>query len=312
MMRSFPKYREMIRREVERNLPEEFAGYEVRVLRVSEMYKNRDVLKLVPPKGGKDRMEAAIFLEHIYTIYHISLDIYAVLDITLQLLCEAMERNRRMTGKNVICCLVDMKGHEDVLDAYPHRDFHGLSILYRLYDGKPERDRYPSFITNEMAEYFGLTEEKLYKAALRNTKKWHEPKIMTIGESFYEMIKESSIDKEIRDGLPESLKEQDELFVLTNGLRFNAAAYLLYEEVLEKIGERIGSDYFLIPSTVYEVEIMPAVNGEPKDKERMLAESRPEGMEPGELLTSKVYFYDRTKKELRLYPVNSEKEGVNA
>lgn len=307
MMRSFPEYREMIRREVERNLPEEFAGYEVRAFRVSEMYKNRDVLKLVPPKGGKDRMEAAIFLEHIYTNYRVSLDLVAVLDITFQLLRETLERNKQMTKANIILCLVDVEGYENVLDAYPHRDFHGLSVLYRLYDGLPERNRYPNFITNEMAEYFGLTEEQLYEAALINTRKWHEPKIMTIGESFFKMIKESTIDKEIRDGLPESLKEEDELYVLSNDMRFNAAAYILYEDVLDKIGARIGSDYFLIPSTVYDVEIMPAIDGRPRNVQCMLLESRPDGMELGELLTSKIYFYDRTKKTLILY--NMEKEA---
>lgn len=306
IMRSFPFYREKIKNAVENNLPEEFKNYEVRAFRVSEMFRNRDVLKIVPPKDAVDKIEATIYLEKVYSVYHPSNDMKSALDQAFTMLKKAVKINEAMTKENVIFSLVDLGEGKELLKDYPHREFHGMTILYRLYQGHSLYEDYASFITYEMAEYLGLSEEQLYENARINTKKWFPPKIQSIGESIYDMIKYSCIDKEIREGLPESLKEENDVYVLSNQYCFNASVYMLYEDVLEAAAKRIGSGYFLLPTTVYDIEIMPAVDGRPKDMKQMLAEADATDYEPGERLTDQIYYYDEKKKELSIYELTEE------
>ena len=46
-------------------------------------------------------------------------------------------------------------------------------------------------------------------------------------------------------------------YVLTNSSKINGAAVVLYPQCLQHIGENIGGNYYLLPSSIHEMIIMP-------------------------------------------------------
>ncbi len=67
----------------------------------------------------------------------------------------------------------------------------------------------------------------------------------------------------------ENLLEEDSLlqagelpiFVLTNRDKSEGAGVMVQDGVLEKVGELLGADYYVLPSSIHEVLILPD-NGE--------------------------------------------------
>ncbi len=50
---------------------------------------------------------------------------------------------------------------------------------------------------------------------------------------------------------------ENPMFCLTNEAKMNGASLLLQEDIRKQIGECLGSDYFVIPSSIHEVLILP-------------------------------------------------------
>lgn len=87
------------------------------------------------------------------------------------------------------------------------------------------------------------------------------------------------------------------LYILTNQSRLNGAGVLAQDNVLERIGNLLGSDFYVLPSSIHEVLIVPdngAVNL--KELEAVVKEVNATEVAPEDLLSDKVQHYDRKRK----------------
>ena len=84
------------------------------------------------------------------------------------------------------------------------------------------------------------------------------------------------------------------MFCLTNESKMNGASLLLQEDIRKQIGECLGSDYFVIPSSVHEVLILPD-NGifQVPELNAMVQEVNETQVERQEQLSDKVQFCDK-------------------
>ena len=83
------------------------------------------------------------------------------------------------------------------------------------------------------------------------------------------------------------------MFCLTNKAKMNGASLLLQEDIRKQIGECLGSDYFVIPSSIHEVLILPD-NGifQVPELNAMVKEVNETQVEREEQLSDKVQFCD--------------------
>ena len=99
--------------------------------------------------------------------------------------------------------------------------------------------------------------------------------------------------------MPENIEE--ELFVLTNSIRNFGAAAILYEHRLEGIGDYFKENYFVLPSSVHEVIMIPESKAaRQNDLSAIVKEVNETQVQKEEVLSDHVYYYDRKKKELLL------------
>ena len=86
---------------------------------------------------------------------------------------------------------------------------------------------------------------------------------------------------------------ENPMFCLTNKAKMNGASLLLQEDIRKQIGECLGSDYFVIPSSIHEVLIIPD-NGifQVPELNAMVKEVNETQVEREEQLSDKVQFCD--------------------
>ena len=95
--------------------------------------------------------------------------------------------------------------------------------------------------------------------------------------------------------------EREILYVLSNRLRSFGAAAVLYEERLEMIGEVLGENYYVLPSSVHEVIIIPESDAPGQKKlSEIVTEINETQVDDEEVLSNNAYYYDREKRELVL------------
>lgn len=92
---------------------------------------------------------------------------------------------------------------------------------------------------------------------------------------------------------------EDLMFVLTNSLRSFGAACILYDGMLEKIYEEIGENYYLLPSSIHEMIIVPESNSPSREHlNEMITEVNQTQVDEEEFLSDCVYYYNSSTKTL--------------
>ena len=112
-----------------------------------------------------------------------------------------------------------------------------------------------------------------------------------------EMVKSMIFGGEPENLLHEKLDIEaieNPMFCLTNTQKMNGASLLLQEDIRKQIGECLGSDYFVLPSSIHEALILPD-NGmlEVPELNAMVKEVNETQVERQEQLSDKVQFCDK-------------------
>ena len=95
------------------------------------------------------------------------------------------------------------------------------------------------------------------------------------------------------------IQSDDIMFVLTNSLRSFGAICILYEDVLFHIGNLLRENYYILPSSIHEVIIIPESQAPCKETlNEMITEINETQVEIEDVLSDHVYYYNREKKEL--------------
>ena len=101
-------------------------------------------------------------------------------------------------------------------------------------------------------------------------------------------------------GMEETGKE-DRMYILSNEIRSYGAAAILYEGRLEKIGDYLKENYYVLPSSVHEVIIVPESEAPGQaELSRLVKEINETQVDPEEVLSNHAYYYDRKQKKLRI------------
>ena len=177
--------------------------------------------------------------------------------------------------------LVNLEWNEVLLKTLPHRRFLVFAATYVLELG----DGLSCRITAEMMRRLSVwNEERLYKAAISNLRaKGYQ--ILPIHEMISHMMEREGT---VVGFMPESLPM---LVITTPDCTFGAAV-LLDEELLKEVGRMCG-DYYILPSSVNEVIVVPeaAVEDSKYLKELVMAVNQ-SSVPREEWLSESVYKFD--------------------
>ncbi len=145
-------------------------------------------------------------------------------------------------------------------------------------------------VTHEILEQWGVPEQEVFEAARENSQKEEGVRFVSLQSLINETLLETMGEIPGLEMPEEEPPDKDGMYVLTNRFRSNGAAVLLYPGVLEEVHEKMGGDYYILPSSVHEVMILSKETKFPPEELRGMVRSiNREQVLPEERLGNDVY-----------------------
>lgn len=123
------------------------------------------------------------------------------------------------------------------------------------------------------------------------------------GAKFYNMIEifeEMPIDEEEKRRLIKSCEEEI-MYVLTNKEKFWGATAILRTEILEEIGKKLKQNFYIIPSSIDEVLIVPSYADIDREMmDTMIQEVNETQVSKEERLSDHAYYYSIEERKIFL------------
>lgn len=156
--------------------------------------------------------------------------------------------------------------NRQMLEHAPHQVVAGLAVTYHVeVPGAGEGIR-STIVNNQLMEQYGITKEQLHQDALENSMKLFPPTVKSMESLFTKIL----LGEDIRDSMTGARSEEsltaeiqavidthDPMIVVTNTEKMHGAAAIFYPELLDKIGQVWGQDFFILPSSIHETIMVP-------------------------------------------------------
>lgn len=305
-MMDYEIFKELVAEQFLNYLPAEFKDFGVRLETVHKTNETLDGLAVVPPADRAGEAFPTVYVDHMYDDYVLGEDFRQALQNAAEKWVEAYEnvpeacRDFSLLGaeKRLMMELVNTEQNREMLAGMPHREFHDLSIIYRLVSGSDSTAVYSTMVSNGMAELMGMDEQQLYEAAFANTREMFRPQIKTMTEILREIFIAEGNPEELADMLAGETEPVETLYIITNEKRTFGAASILYEDGLHELAESIGTDLYVLPSSVHEVIAVSTSMGSAEEMARMVREVNTEQVSPEDRLSDQVYLYDKSMRQL--------------
>ena len=304
-MMDYEIFKEVVKESFLSYMPKGYQDMEVRVTPVDKVNRKLDGISLLA-QNENTMISPTLYINDMYEKYSKTGDLQA----TLREAAEAMDEAFReaeippldiSTAKdNIIFQLVNTMQNEDLLKKLPHRDFQDLSIIYRWVVGVEQQGISSVVINNHVAESLGMGEEELFKAAAENTRRILPPVVQSMNEVMRDMFVADGMPKELADLMIGEQEPEMTMWVISNERKIEGAASMLYEDKLHSLAEKVGTDLYILPSSVHEVIAVSVEMGEPEELARMVAEINMDQVDLSERLSNQVYHYDKDLRKITL------------
>lgn len=218
--------------------------------------------------------------------------------------------------------LVNYDKNREWLEEIPHIPYLDMALTFQCLMLQDDMGNATIQITKEHCRIWNVDESELYRQAKNNTEKYLRPTITGMEEVVRDMITESlrgelkqsrlAADDSQEAQLAEQLagqmlhtfqlgQEEQQMFVLSNHIRMHGAAVLLYSHVLKRFAEEKRQNFYILPSSVHEVILIPDSGKENPVKLRdMVQEVNMAEVDSQEQLSDSVYYYDRVSDVISL------------
>lgn len=226
---------------------------------------------------------------------------------------------------NIIYRLVSYERNRRLLAKIPHIKYLDLAIIFYCLVRNDENGIGTIRITNEHMENWNVPISNLQKIAADNTQRLFPFCIRSMDEVMEEIRLEEQEEKTVNEPkgsleVPESAQEQPKelqveagntkemgelperrMYILSNRKGINGASCLLYPNVLQDFSDYVGSDFYILPSSIHELILVTSPDlKDSQEYAAMVRDINETQVAAEEVLSDRVYFYSRTEGLLLL------------
>lgn len=188
---------------------------------------------------------------------------------------------------NIVFKLVNREFNASILMDIPHIPYTDMEIVFAVLIDTDEDGKSSFLIRNEHLELWRIRQEDIYDIAMLNTEKLLPSQFKSMEEVLCELTGE------------EIEGSDNEMYVLSNADRCYGAAVLLYPDKLKEIADILQDDYFVLPSSVHEVIIIPKGNSVGQDELTLMVQDvNATQLKDDEVLSNHAYLYSRNENVL--------------
>lgn len=183
--------------------------------------------------------------------------------------------------------------NEDMLANIPHKNIEDMSVVYRMQIDQNETGTSSVLVTNAMLENYGITAEQLHQDAMDAATINNPATFRSMQDVLSDLM-----------GMPaEMMPPMDgpQMYVASIESSVNGAGVIAYPDFMDQVAEQVGGDFFVLPSSVHEVLVIPDDGSiDRHDLESMVREVNASEVLPKDQLSDNVYHYDSQDKVFEL------------
>lgn len=190
----------------------------------------------------------------------------------------------------IVYKLIHAAKNETLLQNMPYIAYLDFAIVFYILFEVDESGTATIPITHELIQLWGVSLDDIQQNAFCNA-----PTLLPACFKPMQIV----INELMGANYSEEENIEDLMFVLTNSLRSFGAACILYDGMLDKISEEIGENFYILPSSIHEMIIVPESNSPSRvHLDEMITEVNQTQVDDEEFLSDCVYYYDHKTKTL--------------
>lgn len=294
---TYKKFMEQVKEQILSYLPEEYANANISL---QEKRRNIDqksyALRIERPE---DRIVPSIQMEGLYQMHQNGWEMNKILDTVAQMYLDSAQKqsfrvsNYDSIKDNLYVAVLNKANNQEYLKDIVHKDIPGTDItaVLRVLCARDQENGIASFMVNKsMLEMWGIAGKDIYDLALENTKRLFPPKMVRLEDMIYG-----------GNALQSKVLQPCDQYALTNDAVTHGAAVMLYQNVLQQIGEATKSSFIILPSSIHELILMKDT-GEwsIEELQRMVIEINRTRVRPDQVLSDEIYSYDYREQKLTM------------
>lgn len=282
-------------------------------VKLNDVRKNNGViLSGITMTQENSNISPTIYLNRYYEAYERG---EAAFENIVEDVLDAYERNK--VGKSIdmkyflnyenikdriIFKLVHAERNKELLEDVPYVRYLDLAVVFQCLVKEEQFGNATIMIHNAHMKLWEKTAQELYERALMNTPRLQRYDMKSMQDIVCEMMffeSEGLIEREEREEYLEELSDSVPMYVLSNRSRVQGASCILYPDILKDFAAAVGGDFYLLPSSIHEVILLPVQGDEDSEAfKRMVKEVNETQVEKEEVLSDSVYYYSREREEL--------------
>ena len=301
----FETFKEEIREDMEKALYERTGTeHSVNLQTVEKMNETYEALTIKPENSD---IGVNINANELFRAYSDGMDYDRLVDGAVNKARDALENSPNFNieafkdydkmKETLAMEVVSAERNADLLTTVPHKDMEDMAVVYRFVISTGVGESGSVLVTNKMLDEYGITPEQLHADAMKNAPEVRPMEIKGMGEVLAEQMGIETAEM-LGFAIP---PEQDQMLVASVKGNVHGAGVLAYEDFMDKASDRVGGSFFILPSSIHEILIIPD-NGQfdLKSLENMVREVNATTVDPVDKLTDNVYHYDAQDKVFEL------------
>lgn len=279
------------------------------VVSLQQMQKNNGVTlyALCIQKEGEN-LAPLIYLDGFYQRYRKGVPIAHLAKLLLaqyrevpreQVLSLDDFKDFRSARNHIFCRIVNYDLNAPSLCNVPHKRYLDLAVTYYYKVDHPAFEDATITVTHAHQKLWNVTDEELHLAAWENTTREAPPLLESMEEALSEFLSDEE-KAEIRE-VSGSLAAPVPMYILSNSSRCMGAICIMYPGTLAGAAEQFQSDLYILPSSIHECILVPGTESFTREELAEMVETiNATQLEPQEILSNHVYFYNRSTDTIQM------------
>lgn len=199
--------------------------------------------------------------------------------------------NRNSAINYLYAAVVGYEDNKEWLKSVPHERIADMAVFAKWQMGKVNSDSVISAkITEPLLAHLQLTKEEMLRIAKTNTA--HSARFEGMDVTMSGILESEGMDKEMAQAMTMQYSAAP-FHVLTNESGIDGAAVIACPEVLKAVQKQVGEDFYILPSSIHEVLILPkSLTDDVEGLKAMVSSINENEVPPEDRLSDNVYEFD--------------------
>lgn len=301
----FEKFVEKVSEAVTLQIPENLR--DVISVKVNEVVKSNDeALHGVTLFVTGENCMPTVYLEDCYADYKKGTSIEEIAKTIIRICAEGYKRAPDFTELSLefdnvrdklFVQLIDGDLNKERLKGLVHRPVgNGFVMIAHIVLGTDSEGFMRTAVTKDMALSYNYDEAEVMDRAFVNTMAKFNAVFAALGDFYNNKITAAETNLMEEDFYIDPCKG---MYILTNRAFQDGACTLFYPGVAERVGKVLCENYYVLPSSIHEVIIVPIGAGfKVEELKNMVIDANRTVVEKKDILSEKVLLYDRKKNVL--------------